>query len=255
MSQDVTAGHRCRSAHARCMDAQSIVAAGDHANRALSMGGFGGGSRRAASLRSARLRLRRSAAVSPSGSMSTDSSRVIAEADDPRRPCHPRCRRPVRPGGRCRPGRGIHRRPGLAARACRGAMPAPPRSAAAAGGETTADERAGVVPGRIGVDRVAVRPGSGQRHPPQVAGYVLAGLVAVSGDHLVRDPGECDQVAAGGRTRPGAGVQVRRLRRLALPVVFLRVSRSARLRARMRAPPARIHAGEGGALRRCSAPG
>jgi hypothetical protein len=32
MLQDVTAGHRCRSAHARCMDAQSIVAAGDHAN-------------------------------------------------------------------------------------------------------------------------------------------------------------------------------------------------------------------------------
>jgi len=32
MLQDVTAGHRCRSAHARCMDAQSIVAAEDHAN-------------------------------------------------------------------------------------------------------------------------------------------------------------------------------------------------------------------------------
>ena len=43
MLQDVTAGHGCRSAHARRMDAQSIVAAGDHANRALSMLGFGGG--------------------------------------------------------------------------------------------------------------------------------------------------------------------------------------------------------------------
>ena len=54
------------------------------------------------------------------------------------------------------------------------------------GGETIADERADVVPGRIGVDRVAVCPGSGQRHPLQVAGYVLAGFRAVSGDHLVR---------------------------------------------------------------------
>jgi len=77
------------------------------------------------------------------------------------------------------------------------------------GGETIADERADVVLDRIGVDRVAVCLGSGQRHPLQVAGYVLAGFRAVSGDHLVHDLGECDQVAAGGRTRPEVGVQVR----------------------------------------------
>ena len=80
MLQDVTAAHGHRSAYPRCMDAQSIVAAGDHANRALSMRGSGGGlsARREPQKRQATLR--RSATVSPSGSMSTDSSRVMARS-------------------------------------------------------------------------------------------------------------------------------------------------------------------------------
>ena len=56
MLQDVTAGPGRRSAYARCMDAQSIVAAGDHANRAPTCVDLGAAYRRAASLRSARLR-------------------------------------------------------------------------------------------------------------------------------------------------------------------------------------------------------
>jgi len=42
MLQDVTAGHGRRSAHARCMDAQSIVAAGDHANPGAEHAWIGG---------------------------------------------------------------------------------------------------------------------------------------------------------------------------------------------------------------------
>ena len=42
MLQDVTAGHRRRNAHARCMDAQSIVAAGDHANPGAEHAWIGG---------------------------------------------------------------------------------------------------------------------------------------------------------------------------------------------------------------------
>ena len=79
MLQDVTAGHRCRSAHARCMDAQSIVAAEDHANPGAEHAWWGHrGPRRGAQKRQATLR--RSATVSPSGSMSTDSSRVMARS-------------------------------------------------------------------------------------------------------------------------------------------------------------------------------
>ena len=80
MLQDVTAGRRCRSAHARCMDAQSIVAAGDHANWPLSMRGFGGGLSPRREPQKRQATLRRSATVSPSGSMSTDSSRVMARS-------------------------------------------------------------------------------------------------------------------------------------------------------------------------------
>ena len=73
-------GHRRRSAHARRMDAQSIVAAGDHANRALSMRGFRGGLSPRREPQKRQATLRRSATVSPSGSMSTDSSRVMARS-------------------------------------------------------------------------------------------------------------------------------------------------------------------------------
>lgn len=42
MLQDVTAGHGRRSAHARCMDAQSIAAAEDHANPGAEHAWIGG---------------------------------------------------------------------------------------------------------------------------------------------------------------------------------------------------------------------
>ncbi len=73
-------GDRCRSAHARCMDARSIVAAGDHANRALSMRGSGGGLSPRREPQKRQATLRRSATVPPSGSMSTDLSRVMARS-------------------------------------------------------------------------------------------------------------------------------------------------------------------------------